>query len=366
MSNKDLLDILYSERARLKDIYILPGWTEWAIIVAISGVIWMLFPYLEGKEYCVTNVCLLTCCWLNGVILFSIPKAMRTRGRAVWKKGGQMNRIGAIAFGLFFSVEIIFIFNTDCVIKNAMAIMAVISLSILILCYIGVFIMSFFPSIITPKNNKFSWIWYFFLAPVVAVLVAALVRSWGDITWIDFKMSILIVVIAFLFLMCFCIIQPKHLLSNIDALIEDTLMSDNINEHDVLKKLDEIVGGLRVGDFLYQENMAFFVRNKKSLTDNLVNLKKATEQNDQVLANKFIVDSSRKVSYVINVAEYNLKMIQLAYGKQLDYKDRGLGMLIDLLHECIRLSSIWLAIAKKQSDGEDYNVYLNNVNAKFE
>ena len=51
MTKKELLDILYAERNRLTSIYSRPGWTTWAIIVAIVSLAWSLIDPIYNHSF---------------------------------------------------------------------------------------------------------------------------------------------------------------------------------------------------------------------------------------------------------------------------------------------------------------------------
>lgn len=107
MTKKELLDILYAERNRLTSIYSRPGWTTWAIIVAIVSLAWYLIGPIYNHTFSVRisiAVCfaLFNLLFVLGEGLFMILRPIQPQ--PLWQKGKPSMRYAQIyLFFIYFA-----------------------------------------------------------------------------------------------------------------------------------------------------------------------------------------------------------------------------------------------------------------------
>lgn len=364
MSKKDLLDILYNERGRLRDVYLQPGWTNWAVLTGIASVGWVLLNYIEDISIKWQNVFLLYFFLENICLLLSIPKTMLMKNtRPIWGKSGGKSRFTATIGIVFFFGELVFFFCSDFVVRDGAFYVAAFFICAMIVLLVFAFVMSYVPSSISSRFNSYAWGMFFVVAPIFAVLLAAFIRSYHNVSVQDIRCAVLVCVMAYL--LSLINVEGKKKLESIDNLIEETLMDGNPDEKMVLRKLDECVRGLRVGDFLFVENADYFMGERSFLIQSFYELDDAIRRQDHVKETLLIREAIRRTEILQKIVKSMLSIISNSYGEDIDHNDRGLRMTLDLLKECTDLSSVWLELRTLESNSEEYLRCLENAMIQY-
>lgn len=363
MTKKDILDILYSERTRLLNMYTRPGWTSWALIAAIASLSWMLIDlYPFSLKYSISISYLLFSAFL---LLGCIFTAFKNNHQPTWKKLEFTDRIGLVfAFSIYLVQILIFVFHKtlfDSGILGWLYYISVILNALLLLVFIAGFILSFIPSLRTEKNNRIGGI-------IGAVIFLFLVLTWGFFVFREFnfmdinsiKAGLLLFAIVFL-IGCFNISTPSKL-NKLDNLINKVLYEeDEIEEKKIMSELETCMIGLKYRDFLMNDNYDYISKWTRYLYWNLRILNETINNSNDYTDNirSVVKDSMDRLSYLQYRINYILKMLKLGYDET--DVDPKLSPLLRVMQDSLDLIGIWYNIWKKMSEYnfEDFGKFVS-------
>ena len=363
MTKKEILDILYSERNRLLNMYTRPGWTSWALIAAIASLSWLLIDlhpfslkYSVSIAYFLFNVFLLLTC---------IYTTFKNNHHPTWKKLEFTDRAGLVyVFAILLVQFLIFILHKnlfDDGISGYLYYVSVIINAIFLLVFVAAFIFSFIPSLRTEKDNRRGGI-------IGAVFFWFLIFTWGLFVFREYNhidvnsLKVGLIFFAIIFLVgCFNISTPNKL-NKLDNLINKVLYEeDDIDEKKILSELETCMIGLKYRDFLLNDNYDYISKWTRYLYWNLRILNEATINTNDYTDNiqAIVKDSMDRISHLQYRIDYVLKMVKLGYDeKDIDPK---LSPLFRAMQDSCSLNSIWNDIWKKMSEYnfEDLKKFVN-------
>ncbi len=363
MTKKEILDILYSERNRLLNMYTRPGWTSWALIAAIASLSWLLIDlhpfslkYSVSIAYFLFNAFLLLAC---------IFTTFKNNHHPTWKKLEFTDRAGLVyVFAILLVQFLIFILHKNLFDSGILVYLYYVSVVInvvLLLVFVAAFIFSFIPSLRTEKDNRRGGI-------IGAVFFLFLIFTWGLFVFREYNhidvnsLKVGLIFFAIIFLVgCFNISTPNKL-NKLDNLINKVLYEeDDIDEKKILSELETCMIGLKYRDFLMNDNYDYISKWTRYLYWNLRILNEATINTNDYTDNiqAIVKDSMDRISHLQYRIDYVLKMVKLGYDeKDIDPK---LSPLFRAMQDSCSLNSIWNDIWKKMSEYnfEDFGKYVN-------
>ena len=360
---KEILDILYSERNRLLNMYTRPGWTSWALIAAIASLSWLLIDlhpfslkYSVSIAYFLFNAFLLLAC---------IFTTFKNNHHPTWKKLEFTDRAGLVyVFAILLVQFLIFILHKNLFDSGILVYLYYVSViinAILLLVFVAAFILSFIPSLRTEKNNRRGGI-------IGSVFLSFLILTWGLFIFREYNhidvnsLKAGLIFFAIFFLVgCFNISTPNKL-NKLDNLINKVLYEeDDIDEKKILSELETCMIGLKYRDFLMNDNYDYISKWTRYLYWNLRILNEATINTNDYTDNiqAIVKDSMDRISHLQYRIDYVLKMVKLGYDeKDIDPK---LSPLFRAMQDSCSLNSIWNDIWKKMSEYnfEDFKKFVN-------
>lgn len=363
MNKKEILEILYSERNRLLNMYTRPGWTSWALIAAIASLSWLLIDlYPFSLKYSISISYLLFSAFL---LLGCIFTAFKNNHQPTWKKLEFTDRAGLVyVFAILLVQFLIFILHKNLFNGGTLGYLyyaSVIFNALLLLVFIAAFVQSFIPSLRTEKNNRTGGI-------IGAIFFLFIFVTWGLFLFREYNhvdvnsLKAGLIFFAILFLLgCFNISTPNKL-SKLDNLINKVLYEeDDIDEKKILSELETCMIGLKYRDFLMNDNYDYISKWTRYLYWNLRILNEATINTNDYTDNiqAIVKDSMDRISHLQYRINYVLKMVKLGYDeKDIDPK---LSPLFRAMQDSCSLNSIWNDIWKKMSEYnfEDFKKFVN-------
>lgn len=363
MTKKDILDILYSERTRLLNMYTRPGWTSWALIAAIASLSWMLIDlYPFSLKYSISISYLLFSAFL---LLGCIFTAFKNNHQPTWKKLEFTDRAGLVyVFAILLVQFLIFILHKNLFDGGTLGYLyyaSVIFNALLLLVFIAAFVQSFIPSLRTEKNNRTGGIigTIFFLF-IFVTWGLFLFREYNHVDVNSLKAGLIFFAIIFM-VGCFNISTPTKL-NKLDNLINKVLYEeDEIDEKKIISELETCMIGLKYRDFLMNDNYDYISKWTRYLYWNLCILNETTSTSNDYTDNirSIVKESMDKISHLQYRIDYVLKMVKLGYDeKDLDPK---LSPLFRVMQDSCNLNNIWNDIWKKMSEYnfEDFRKFVN-------
>mgnify|MGYP006873001114 CR=1 FL=1 len=364
MNKKDLLDILYAERNRLSNLYIRPGWTSWAIIVAIVSLAWSLVEPIAQHNFSLSISLAICYILFNALLIFGGAHFIfhPTKNQPLWQKGKPSTRYGQIyAFVIYLSQLVaLFAYKTSLKPVWLFYIAVIINIITLLLLLVN-FVLSYQVLLRTQKINRYE-------IAIEALLRLSFVVLWGILllqqdTYDTESIKVGLVFFAIVLLVGCLNDSTTEKLKELDKLIDKTLFEDVTNEQYVLSELEKCVVGLKYSDFLLKKHYDRIIQKTKSLYDGLFSLNKMVndnyEYNESIRA---LVNLSIKyIQHTKPTLVSVIRMIKLGYDEtNIDY---SLSPLIQLLNKSLELMSIWLDVESKLSEYE-YDAFHEYVNLK--
>lgn len=263
MTKQDILNILYSERQRIKDISNKPGWSIWAIIGSISVCIWFLIELIFNNSinwiytipiaFVLFNV-LLT---LSTIVLNTRKRKDNNRYKSFNEILSKESIIQLILICVILCIELIFlIINSHLWSKTCWLLyIAKIGLSTYIL-NIAIALVIYFIKIPNQKkqNKKVTkliiLVYAIFWVGIITVFIYPVIGN--SVTQLEIKTSILISVIYILFVQLPFAGNSNKSVSCIDDLIDCVLFEPNVEEAKIFKELEVIELGLKLPEYMQE------------------------------------------------------------------------------------------------------------------
>ena len=363
MTKKELLDILYAERNRLTSIYSRPGWTTWAIIVAIVSLAWSLIDPIYNHSFSI-HISIAICYALFNLLLVLLGGMYiiyhPVQHQPLWlKKGKPSMRYGQIYFFSIYLSQFLALLiykeslNPAWLYYFAMTV-NIVTLILLLLNYI----LSFTPHL---QSNRVSTL----EVAIEALLRVSFVALWSIFILQKSEINIESIKVGLIFLSIIILIgclndTTKEKIRDLDKLIDKTLFEDKTDDIYILSELEKCIIGLKYSDYLLKENYDNITQRTKSLHDGLSSLNNilnsTCDYNNSIRS--IVTLSIKEVQRIKPTIESLIQLIKLGYDET--NLDPSLSPLIQLMDKSLELMSIWVDIGNKMSvyDYEDFHNYV--------
>ena len=364
MTKKELLDILYAERNRLTSIYSRPGWTSWAIIVALVSLAWYLIGPIYNHTFSIRisiAICFalfnLLLILLGGIYIIYHP----VQHQPLWlTKSSLSMRYGQIYFFFIYLAQFIALLiykeslNPAWLYYFAMTV-NIVTLILILLNYI----LSFTPHL---QSNRVSTL----EVAIEALLRVSFVALWSIFILQKSEINIESIKVGLIFLSIIILIgclndTTIEKIRDLDKLIDKTLFEDKTDDIYILSELEKCIIGLKYSDYLLKENYDNITQRTKSLHDGLSSLNNilnsTCDYNNSIRS--IVTLSIKEVHRIKPTIESLIQLIKLGYDET--NLDPSLSPLIQLMDKSLELMSIWVDIGNKMSvyDYEDFHNYVS-------
>ena len=260
MNKEEFKIFLDSEIDNLRDEIQRPGWTNWALLGAVAGLIWLLLELVEVGQYSVKHVAgILLVIWFLDYSYFFIkslisPNLSKTTGRFMPNQEVSSNRLG-ILFSLFqlgFLIYIVHEFTHD--VSSLTSNLAFTAVSILLFSALGAFIVPLtgYPLPINVRNR------YTVIIPITSCVVM-LISAWyySHFLWVtpgganvyDVRFALVIAAIYYLISRLLAA-SPGALTLDILTTVRREYLLGRIELETAIRQTDIALSGMRVSDLI--------------------------------------------------------------------------------------------------------------------
>ena len=363
MTKKELLDILYAERNRLTSIYSRPGWTSWAIIVALVSLAWYLIGPIYNHTFSIRisiAICFalfnLLLILLGGIYIIYHP----VQHQPLWlTKSSLSMRYGQIYFFFIYLAQFIALLiykeslNPAWLYYFAMTV-NIVTLILILLNYI----LSFTPHL---QSNRVSTL----EVAIETLLRVSFVALWSIFIFQKSGISIESIKVGLILLAIIILIgllndTTKEKLRDLDKLIDKTLFEEKTDEKYIFSELEKCIIGLKYSDYLVKENYDYIIQRTQSLHNGLTSLHEIlnSRSNYDNYIYSVVTLSIKEVQRVKPTIESLIKMIKLGYDET--NIDSALSPLIQIMDKSLEVMSVWVDIGSKISvyNYEDFRNYV--------
>lgn len=362
MTKKELLDILYAERNRLTSIYSRPGWTTWAIIVAIVSLAWYLIGPIYNHTFSVRisiAVCfaLFNLLFVLGEGLFMILRPIQPQ--PLWQKGKPSMRYAQIyLFFIYFAQFIALIaykeFSGPIWLYYTAITINIVTLLLLLIN----FILSFFTLLRVLHLSIYEGILEILSRTSFIALWSILIFQKSGISIESIKIGLIL--LAVIILIGLLNDTTKEKLRDLDKLIDKTLFEEKTEEKYIFSELEKCIIGLKYSDYLVKENYDYIIQRTQSLHDGLTSLHEIlnSRSNYDNYILSVVTLSIKEVQRVKPAIESLIKMIKLGYDET--NIDPALSPLIQIMDKSLEVMSVWVDVGSKISvyNYEDFRNYV--------
>lgn len=323
MEKEQILNILYSERNRLKDRYEMPGWSPWAIVAALATLFVEVIKTCYESQVCYSYSFGITFFLVTlSFSLTTIYTLFKIKPNPIWSKGDNVLRVGAIYF-FACNLAISYWFKTVAFdnLNSWVAYPVNASLYLLTFLYGGIFALSFTETL---KNQKADGSGYVLLAIYAVICVSIGLYCFDN--WNAANESTLLLglyVFAIIMLTSLLYSSRTKKLADVDHIIDKALYNDEVDPKALIEELEEVTVGLRYGKYLIESNQQYIDFSKKhtlwalnSIYEELTSKYVSPRQHD-IIANYFgIAEAMSK--QLQSTSDYLKKMVKLGYDKKTD------------------------------------------------